>query len=127
MPDLNEVVRQMVADEVERVLGPYQGTLSRLSAVFGGGEVMPAARRARAGGNVAQAPVRRRAPGRRGGGAGKGDASAFSEGQKVRYKQGRGEFDATVTKIDAGNNVLTLQRVSDGKKVDRPAAKVYPA
>lgn len=51
----------------------------------------------------------------------------FSVGQKVRYRQGRGEFEATVEVNDQNAGELVLNRVSDGKIVRRPATKVTAA
>lgn len=67
-----------------------------------------------------------RKPGRPAKRGAKGDVSAFSEGQTVSYKQGRGTFDAEVVGIDAEKGTLALQRLSDGKKIVRPAVKVSP-
>src|SRR5215211_8035882 len=118
--DFNDAVRAAVADEVDRVLGPHLEVLKRLSSAFGtGGDG-----RERRG--PSSAPRRRGRPGRRAQ-SGRGDASKFKEGQKVRFKQGRGEFDATVASIDGNTNTLTLKRDRDGKRVERPASKVYAA
>lgn len=116
--DLNDAIQRMVSAEVERELGPYRELLQRL-ADFAGGR----------GGRRAAAPVRAAAKGGRRGArkAGAGDASRFKAGQAVRYKQGRGVFEATVVAVDADRNVLTLERAKDGKKVERPAAKIYEA
>jgi hypothetical protein len=119
--DFNDAVRAAVADEIDRVLGPHMETLKRLSNAFGTG---PDGRERRAAG---PGPRRRGRPARRGAIGGRGDASKFKEGQKVRFKQGRGEFDATVTAIDGSTNTLTLKRDKDGKRVERPASKVYAA
>lgn len=122
--DMNEVVRQMVADEVEKVLGPYRATIERLGNAFG---MSAAPARARRGpGGPAAAPRAARGAGRAPRIA-PGDASKFKEGQSVKYKQGRGEFVASVEKVDTEGNMLTLKREKDGKKVQRPAGKVYAA
>src|ERR687887_1631675 len=118
--DFNDAVRAAVADEVERVLGPHLETLRRLSSAFG------TAGDGRVRRTAGPAPRRRGRPGRRAQTGGRGDASKFKEGQKVRFKQGRGEFDATVTSIDSNTNTLTLKRDRDGKRVERPASKGYP-
>lgn len=54
-------------------------------------------------------------------------AKNFSVGQKVRYRQGRGEFDAVVDEIRSGTGILILRREQDGKRVGRPASKVIEA
>ena len=51
-------------------------------------------------------------------------AMTFSVGDRVSYKQGRGTFDARVASVDLAKVLYGLVRVSDGKKVARPAAKV---
>ncbi len=51
-------------------------------------------------------------------------ASKFSKGQKVQYRQGRGTFDARVVEINEKRGVVFLERMSDKRKVVRPAAKV---
>lgn len=51
-------------------------------------------------------------------------AKNFSVGQKVRYRQGRGEFEATVEEVNQNRGELVLKRVTDGKIVERPASKV---
>ncbi|MCP3169980.1 PspA [Myxococcus qinghaiensis] len=51
----------------------------------------------------------------------------YAEGQEVRYKQGRGTFSAKVTAVDAKAKTVTVERVSDNKKVVRPFDKVTPA
>lgn len=124
--DLNDVIRAAVSDEINRVLGPHLDTLNRLSAAFGGTTINRAAPARRGPGRPPAAAGRRRAGRRRAARAGgRGDASKFSTGQTVRYKQGRGEFEAKVIAINTEDNTLTLERLSDGKRVDRPAAKVY--
>lgn len=54
-------------------------------------------------------------------------AAGFAIGQKVRYRQGRGEFEATVEVNDKNTGELVLKRLSDGKIVRRPATKVTAA
>jgi hypothetical protein len=122
--DLDTAIRGLVSSEVEKVLEPYKSLLERMAAFAGA----PAPRRGPGRPPRGAAPVRRQRRGRGGGRRNsKGDASRFSEGQAVRYKQGRGIFDATVMGINAEDNTLTIQRVKDGKKIVRPAGKVYVA
>ncbi|CAM4493364.1 PspA [Corallococcus exiguus] len=52
---------------------------------------------------------------------------AYEVGQEVRYKQGRGAFNATVKAVDEKAKTVTLARVSDNLKVVRPFDKVTPA
>jgi len=53
-------------------------------------------------------------------------ASALSEGQRVRYRQGRGNFEATVVQVRSETNSVVIERLMDGKRVVRPATKVMP-
>ena len=43
------------------------------------------------------------------------------------YRQGRGTFAAKVVRIDDKRDAAVLERFSDGKRLRRPLAKVYPA
>jgi len=43
----------------------------------------------------------------------------------VRYRQGRGSFEARIVRFDSETKMLTLERLSDGLRVLRPASKVY--
>jgi hypothetical protein len=45
----------------------------------------------------------------------------------VRYRQGRGFFDARIVRFDQVTKMITLERLADGKRLVRPASKVYPA
>ena len=53
--------------------------------------------------------------------------SNMRAGQQVEYRQGRGTFAATVVRIDEKRGAAVLERLSDGKRLQRPLAKVYPA
>ncbi len=122
--DLNDAISSLVASEVERVLQPYRGVLERMAEFAGVSTVVkrgpgrPPASAAAATTTVAR---RSRRPVREMG----GDVSDFREGQSVQYKQGRGIFDATVLSVNVESGMLMLQRSKDGKKVERPASKVY--
>ncbi|QQR46213.1 MULTISPECIES: PspA [Myxococcus] len=52
---------------------------------------------------------------------------SFAVGQEVRYKQGRGAFNAKVKAVDEKAKTVTVARVSDGKQVVRPFDKVTSA
>lgn len=72
--------------------------------------------------NAVVAPLARRAvrvlrPARAG--------SGIVVGAQVRYRQGRGTFDAEVIRVDAITGTATLQRISDGKRVVRPLDRIY--
>lgn len=128
--DLDSAIRSIVSDEVERTLEPYRSLLDRMSGFFGGEPVRRGPGRPPKAPGAVSAPLapRREGRGRRAAApAAGGDVSRFHDGQAVRYKQGRGVFDATVIGIDAARSLLTLERSMDGKKVERPAAKVYEA
>jgi len=45
----------------------------------------------------------------------------------VTYRQGRGSFEARIVRFDSEKKELVLERLSDGKRVVRPASKVYTA
>ena len=51
-------------------------------------------------------------------------AKKLSPNQIVEYRQGRGTFEAKVVALDAETGMVTVERVSDGKKVVRPATKI---
>ena len=117
--DLNTAIRNLVAVEVERTLEPYRQLLERLEQFVGGASVRRGPGRPPKAGNRGR-PARRAK-------VGAGDASKFKVGQAVKYRQGRGEFEATVSAVDTEKNLVSLERSKDGKKVDRPASKIYQA
>lgn len=57
--------------------------------------------------------------------AASGPAEALGKGSIVHYKQGRGEFEARIVAFDAATRTVTLERLRDGRRVKRPAARVY--
>jgi hypothetical protein len=120
--DLNAMIRSMVASEVERQLAPYRDVLDGMSTLAGQGAGRRPGRPRR--NELAAEGV---SPARRARKAAKGSAERFHEGQLVRYKQGRGEFEAKILKVDLDNDALTIERTSDKKQVVRPADKVYEA
>ena len=127
--DLNAAIRDIVSAEIEEALAPHLALLARMSAFIGESPARRGPGRPR--NTAVAAPVARRGRRPKGAGrkaaAGAGDASKFKDGQKVRYRQGRGEFEASVIGIDTETNIVTVQRTTDGKKVKRPASKVYEA
>ena len=132
--DLNTAIRGIVADEVAAVLAPYQGILARMASFVGTGAALatvhrgPGRPRKNAAPAVAAKPAHRKQ--RRRGSVAKAAARAakkFTEGQRVIYKQGRGAFEAKVVSVDVAKGKVTVERVKDGKKVKRPAAKVTAA
>ena len=124
--DLNSAIRSLVAGEVEKILLPYKHLLERMAQFVGG---KPAAKRGPGrppkAVKAAVGGKRRQRRGKKARKGSKGDVSRFHDGQAVRYKQGRGEFAASVVSIDKDAGTLTLERTKDGKKVVRPAFKVY--
>jgi hypothetical protein len=112
--DFSNVVRQIVADEIEATLAPYRDLLDQLIALQGGGR-----RRGR--------PPGRSVGPRKAATPTPPAAKNLKKGTKVRYRQGRGEFEAEVIKLDEARGVVTLLRSKDSKKIKRPAAKVYQA
>ncbi|HEX4934412.1 MAG TPA: hypothetical protein VFV33_14585 [Gemmatimonadaceae bacterium] len=55
-----------------------------------------------------------------------GLTTAPAVGAPVRYRQGRGAFDATVLSVDAERSIATVKRTTDGREVIRPFAKLMP-
>lgn len=119
--DLNDAISSLVASEVERVLQPYRGLLDRMAEFAGVSTTAVKRGPGRPPAAVAAVTRRPRRVVREMG----GDVSDFREGQSVQYKQGRGIFDATVLSVNEESGMLMLQRSKDGKKVERPASKVY--
>lgn len=54
-------------------------------------------------------------------------ATKLRAGQQVEYRQGRGTFAAKVVRIDDKRSTAVLERLTDGKRLRHPLAKVYPA
>ena len=52
-------------------------------------------------------------------------AEALGKGSIVHYKQGRGEFEARIIAFNASTRTVTLERLRDGRRVKRPASRVY--
>ena len=117
--DLNTAIRNLVVTEVESILEPYRGLLERMAGFFG------SAPASRGPGRPPRAEGRGRPARRAARSANMGDASKFKVGQAVRYRQGRGEFEATITAVDVEGGMVSIERTSDGKKLDRPASKIY--
>lgn len=123
-PDLSGLLAAMVEKKVQEVLEPHLDALERLSSFLGVPSTRRGPGRPRGSRNISR---RTTAKGRGTGRLAKGDASAFHEGQKVTYRQGRGEFEAKVIKSDVKANLVTVERMTDGKRVVRPAAKLSTA
>lgn len=117
--DLNGAIEGIIAAAVESNLAPYQDLLDRMAKLTGADTRVPS----RAAPALIEAPKRRRR--KQSTNMGTANLGAFTVGQKVFYKQGRGAFEALVAKIDTQTNTLTLQRRADRKMVERPASKVY--
>jgi hypothetical protein len=129
--DLDTALHSIVATEVAVAIEPIRAVLDRLCGLVGGeparrGRGRP--RRSSAAGAQPAAPVGRRRA-RRGSKAKKlvSAASKFSVGQKVLYRQGAGEFEAKIVRVDAAKGKVQVERISDGKKVVRPSTKVKVA
>lgn len=122
--DMSAVIRAIVAEEVKAQLAPYADVLGDLQRLVG--TEMP---RRGPGRPTARAEKPRRAPRADKAmvsEAAKAAVGRYQDGQLVRYKQGRGEFEATIVGIDSEMGLLKLERTSDKKQVARPADKVYP-
>jgi hypothetical protein len=127
--DLNAAIRSLVADEVAAALDPYGALLERMSGLFGSAPVRrgPGRPRKAVAKEAKPAPVHRR---RRRGSKAKAAARAASKlsvGQKVSYNVGRGKFEGKVVRIDVSLGKVVVERLTDGKRALRPAAKVVPA
>ena len=109
--DLNDAVRTIVREEVARALAPYRVLLDRLSVLTGGARRGPG--RPPGSGRKAAGSRRRgrKAP------SGK-PGRKWAAGARVRYKQGRGTFDAEVVSQDDSGRVM-VRRLADGKEVER--------
>jgi hypothetical protein len=53
------------------------------------------------------------------------NGSTIKVGELVLYRQGRGTFEAKVTRVDGGE--VWMSRTGDGKKISRPEHKVEKA
>ena len=122
--DLSAVLRVIVAEEVKAQLAPYADVLGDLQKLVG--TDVP---RRGPGRPTARVEKPRRAPRADKNivsDAAKEAVARYQDGPRVRYKQGRGEFEAMIVGIDAEMGLLKLERTSDKKQVARPADKVYP-
>jgi hypothetical protein len=113
--DFTAVIQGLIAEELARRLFPYQRLLARLDQL----RVAIPARRGpgRPSGaelNKIQSLFPPRNPA----------ALAFAPGEIVSYRQGRGEFRARVVRTDPQGRVV-IERQADGKRVTRPAAKLF--
>jgi len=127
--DLNAAIAAIVADAVKQELEPYMATLDKVAAFVGAAPARRGPGRPRKA--IKPVPFRRFVHPRRPRGskskAAVRAAKKLSPGQKVTYQQGRGSFEAKVVSVDAAKGTVVLERVKDGKKVKRPAAKVIAA
>jgi hypothetical protein len=128
--DLTAAIRTVVANEIVAALGPYEKLMARMATFLESAPVRRGpGRPPKSAGKVAKAaaPVRRR---RRWGAAAKAAARAASKlsvGQEVSFNVGRGTFEGKVVSIDAKKGTVIVARLTDGKKLKRPAAKVKAA
>ena len=124
--DFVEVVEQMVAEELALRLAPYRKLLSRLDEAKAivkprkGPGRPPRAELEKleallTGGRIARGP---KGPGRPA-----KAARSFKPGNVVKYRQGRGTFEAFVIRTEPDGDVV-VERIADGKRVKRPAAKL---
>ncbi|MGC4120513.1 MAG: hypothetical protein QM765_39220 [Myxococcales bacterium] len=116
---IDAAIRSIVADQVAAAMDPYRAIFERLEAFLGNAPARRGPGRPR---KDPAAPQRRAT--RAGGQDAAKAAQAFKVGQTVSYKQGRGTFDAKVLEIDEATGMMKVQRLSDGKKVVRPASKI---
>jgi hypothetical protein len=121
--DLHAALRNVIAAQVEAALEPHRDLLNSLAELAREQQQVASQPASRA----ARRPAERR--GKRGGRnlAAAPSANSFSAGQLVSYRQGRGTFQAKIMGIDAESAELTLERVSDVKRIARPFDKVIVA
>ena len=115
--DFDAVVRGFVAEELEKRLAPYHKLLSRLEQARAAVPLKRGPGRPRRADLETVAAIvtgRRASPAAR---------RSFKAGDVVHYRQGRGSFEAFVVRTDAKGH-LVVERVSDGKRVTRPASKL---
>ena len=126
--DFVRVVEQMVAEELASRLAPYKKLLARLD------EARTVVKPRKGPGRPPRAEIEKleailtggrvqRGEKSRPGRPAKAAARAFKAGDEVKYRQGRGTFAAFVIRADAGGEVV-VERISDGKRVKRPASKL---
>lgn len=118
-PSLETAIGNAVAEAVKAAMEPYAAVLRRLEAQLAAGAPKPPGRPARAAG--------RRKLGRGSARKARRAAATFQVGDAVVYRQGRGSFEAKVVAVDEATGLLTVERLKDGKKVDRPATKLAAA
>ena len=127
--DFVQVVEQMVAEELALRLAPFQQLLGRLDQAratlklrHGPGRppraeveqlqaILLGTGKASAGRKARTAKAARKA------------AKAYEPGDVVHYRQGRGTFEAFVIRTEPDGEIV-VERVSDGKRVKRPASKL---
>jgi hypothetical protein len=119
--DLNTAVQSIVAREVEALLEPHLLRLERLAGFMGSTGTRPAPRRMSTPTPAPRRSPRRARPARRVAAPG---IQELKVGDAVAYRQGRGEFGATIKAIDLDAGTVLLARLGDGKKVVRPITKV---
>jgi hypothetical protein len=119
MQDLNATIREIVQEEIRQALSNISISVGNAVPLKRGpGRPRKVAAGARRKGRASVAAAQGLKP------AGK-TAADYHKGQKVRYMQGRGVFDAKVTEIDKETNVITVEGDKGAK--ERPADKLYQA
>jgi len=137
--DMMSAIRAVVADEVSKTLGRQVELLEQIAQYLGvASSQAPAATPKRAQAEVAAPKFQASAPRKRGNprrtpseetpaSASEPSAAPFKEGQKVSYKQGRGTFPSVVKFVNEKKGTVKVERISDGKQVERPFDKVEAA
>lgn len=137
--DMMSAIRAVVADEVSKTLGRQVELLEQIAQYLGvASSQAPAATPKRAQAEVAAPKSQAPAPRKRGNArrtpreempasASEPSAAPFKEGQKVSYKQGRGTFPSVVKFVNEKKGTVMVERISDGKQVERPFDKVETA
>jgi sRNA-binding protein len=117
--EIEAALRRLVTEGVRDALEPYKKVLKGLAASLDRASRRTPGRQPKA--------VRSRSLPRRHPRSALKAADALKVGQAVRYRQGRGSFEATIIDIDEATGLVRLERAKDGKKVERPSHKLYQA
>lgn len=126
-PGINEAIAALVAAEVSKAMAAHEPNLARLQTFLSGGVASPTASAAAKKTTTATKPGTKPAVHTAGGPGAVVAAAKYKEGEKVIYKQGRGDFPSVILEINRETGILTVKRDKDGKVIERPADKVYTA
>ena len=124
---IDSAIAAIIASEIKAALAPYRNIMARMTNQLAQTPAKRGPGRPAKAAAPATMPVRKK---RRWGAAIKAAqraAARFTEGQKVSFNVGRGKCEGKVLSIDAKRGFLVLERLQNGQRVTRPAAKVSAA